>query len=197
MLRDNIIRSISLSDQWQGAWSDGTAYVISDLVEHNGSVYLATSNHTASSITEPGVGANWDSVWDLFASGGADGAPGADGIFTQCDKDVLEMEMEFKTSYLCYYKVLTYNPGKQLIDIDIYGDSTAGLLLFHKDLSYNAQKQLIQTDLTRLSDGALLTTIFTYNVSKQLISIERQGYCACSSSSSSTSSSSSSSSTQP
>jgi hypothetical protein len=201
MLRDNIIRSIaSSSPQWQGAWADGTSYVVNDLVEYNGSVYIATANHIASSTNEPEVGSGWTNVWDLFVSAGADGAPGADGvdgapgIYTECDKLIMEMEMEFKTSYLCYYKELAYNVQKQLITVDIYTDSTANVKLFHKDLTYNVQKQLSQTDLTRISDGALLTSIFTYDAQKQLISVERHGYCSCAESSSSSSSSISSSS---
>jgi len=299
MLRDNIIRSISGSSniQWRGSWSDGTAYIINDLVENNGNSYISTINHTSTINDEPGVGVNWTLNWDLFASGGADGsdgapgvdgadgidgesftwrgswsidttsylindvvynnrssyisisdhspsldtepgdgtswitvwnlmslggqdgidgadgipgAPGVDGIdgedgapgvdgtdgrdgtFTRCDQLILEMEMEFKTSYLCYYKTFTYDSSKQLTDIDIWSDSTANVRLFHKDFLYDSKKNLIQTDLTRISDGALLTSIFNYNSSKQLISIERTGYCSCSSSSSSISISSSS-----
>lgn len=99
--------------------------------------------------------------------------------FNDCDKSFLEMEMEFKTAYLCYYKDLTYNAQKQLTDVDIYTDATANVLLFHKDLTYNAQKQLIQTVLIRNSDGATLVSDFTYNAQKQLVSIERSGYCSC------------------
>jgi hypothetical protein len=207
MLRDNIIRSTSSSNiQWQGSWGDGTSYVINDLVEHNGSSYIALSSHVSTSNDEPGVGVNWETYWVLFAAAGVDGidgadgadgapgAPGQDGVYTRCDELILEMEMEFKTAYLCYYKEFAYNAQKLLIDIDIYTDTTANISLFHKDLIYNAQKNLIQTDLIRISDGAILTSIFNYNVSKQLISIERNGYCSCSSSSSSVSSSSSSSS---
>ena len=80
MLRDTTLRAIASGGvTWQGAWSDGTAYVINDLVEHNGSSYIATQNHTASPATEPGVGAFWTTNWDLLASGGAPGAPGPAG----------------------------------------------------------------------------------------------------------------------
>ena len=200
MLRDNIIRGAggTTDIQWKGPWGDSTSYIINDIVENDGDSYIAILNHVSTINDEPGVGVNWQLYWDLFVAGGTDGidgAPGADGVYTRCDELILEMEMEFKTSYLCYYKTLTYNASKQLTDIDIWTDSTANIKLFHKDLTYDAQKKLIQTDLLRVSDGALLTSIFSYNVSKQLISIERSGYCSCSSSSSSTSSSSSSSST--
>lgn len=126
---------------------------------------------------------------------GADGIPGqdgSDGIYTRCDQHILEMQLEFKTSYLCHYKTFTYNVDKQLTDIDIWADSTASVKLFHKDLTYDVDKNLIQTDLTRISDAVILTSIFTYDVDKQLISIDRSGYCVCSSSSSSSSVSSSS-----
>lgn len=81
MLRDNVIRSIaSSSTQWQGAWADGTSYVINDLVEHNGNVYIAITNHVASSTNEPGVGVDWETNWDLFLTGGPQGPPGTDGV---------------------------------------------------------------------------------------------------------------------
>ena len=256
MLRDTVIRGGGGSGSnldWQGAWVDGSAYVVNDLVENNGSSYIAIQSHVATSATEPGVGGSWETVWDLMAQKGADGADGADGVdgtdgtdgisfiwrglwsdsssyiindvvynngssyisisshdasfttepgdgtswtvvwdlmalkgtdgvdgaFDRCDKLILEMEMEFKTSHLCYYKDLTYNAQNQLTDLDIYTDSTATIRLFHKDFTYNVQKLLVQTDLTRISDGALLISVFSYDGKKNLISIERSGYCEC------------------
>ena len=202
MLRDNIIRGGGVTSNlvWKGPWGDSTSYIINDLVENDGDSYIAIAAHTSTFNDEPGVGVNWKLYWDLFVEGGEDGVDGVDGkdgvgAYTSCDKLILEMEMEFKTSYLCNYKEFTYDGNKQLSEVDIWTDSTANIKLFHKDLTYNAKKNLIQIDLIRISDGALLTSVFNYNASKQLISIERSGYCSCSSSSSSTSSSSSSSST--
>jgi hypothetical protein len=134
-----------------------------------------------------------------MAEKGADGADGADGVsgaYDSCEKLLMEMEMEFKTSSLCYYKEFTYNSSKLLTNIGIWTDSGKTTKLFNKDLTYNVSKQLIETELTRISDSATLTSTFTYNSSKQLINIDRAATnCSCSSSSSSTSSSSSS--TQP
>jgi hypothetical protein len=199
MLRDNIIRGGGVTSNlvWKGPWGDSTSYIINDLVENDGDSYIAIAAHTSTFNDEPGVGVNWQLYWDLFVEGGQDGVDGVDGVgaYTSCDKLILEMEMAFKTAYLCHYKTFTYNVSKQLTDIEIWTDSTATIKLFHKDLTYDVEKNLIQIDLTRISDGSLLTSVFNYNASKQLISIERSGYCSCSSSSSSTSSSSSSSST--
>ncbi|MBR9682642.1 MAG: hypothetical protein GOV02_03115 [Candidatus Aenigmarchaeota archaeon] len=196
---------------WRGQWSDSSSYIINDVVYNSGSSYISTADHNASFPTEPGDGTSWTTVWDLMAQKGDDGdqgpqgpdgpqgdpgpqgPAGQDGVFDRCDQLILEMEMEFKTSFLCNYKEFAYSAQKLLIDVDIYTDATANVKLFHKDLTYNAQKQLIQTDLTRISDGALLTSIFSYDAQKNLISIERSGYCSCSSSSSSSRSSSSSS----
>ncbi len=212
MLRDTMMRGIaSGAFTWEGPWVDGTSYITNDIVENNGSSYIAIQDHISSPATEPGWGVSWETVWDIIVQKGDDGDPGQDGdpgppgpdgdpgpdgqdgVFDRCDQLILEMEMEFKTSFLCNYKVFTYTQ-KNLTDVDTYSDSTANLKLFHKDFIYNAQKQLIQTDLTRISDAAILTSIFTYNASNNLISIERSGYCSCSSSSSSSYSSSSSSS---
>jgi len=196
---------------WRGPWSDSSSYIINDVVSNNGSSYISILNHSASFSTEPGDGTAWITVWSLMAEKGDTGdkgdqgdkgdtgdigpqgpagADGTDGVFDRCDQLILEMEMEFKTSYLCYYKEFTYNAQNVLTDLDIYSDSTLILKLFHKDFTYDVQKLLIQTDLYRISDGALLTSIFTYDIKKNLISIERMGYCECSSSSSSSRSSS-------
>ena len=65
---------------WQGAWVTSTAYAVNDAVENGGSAYIATSAHTSSASTEPGVGASWQTVWDLVAQKGADGAGTGDVV---------------------------------------------------------------------------------------------------------------------
>ena len=57
----------------QGAWDSGTSYVLYDVVDHEGSSYVATA---ASTNSEP-PNANWQ----LLASKGDDGADGADYIY--------------------------------------------------------------------------------------------------------------------
>ena len=54
---------------WRTAWATATAYAQSDLVTHNGNVYIATSGHTSGASTEPGVGADWGDYWDLVIRG--------------------------------------------------------------------------------------------------------------------------------
>lgn len=54
--------------EWRGAWSSATTYAIDDMVEHDGSSYIATA---ANSNNEPGVGS--PDVWDLVAQKGDDG----------------------------------------------------------------------------------------------------------------------------
>lgn len=54
---------------WRRAWATATAYAQSDLVTHNGNVYIATSGHTSGASTEPGVGADWGDYWDLVIRG--------------------------------------------------------------------------------------------------------------------------------
>lgn len=54
---------------WRMAWATATAYAKSDLVTHNGNVYIATSGHTSGASTEPGVGADWGDYWDLVIRG--------------------------------------------------------------------------------------------------------------------------------
>lgn len=49
------------------AWEIGNSYVERDGLEHNGSSYRAITDHTASALTEPGIGANWATVWSVIA----------------------------------------------------------------------------------------------------------------------------------
>ena len=65
---------------WKGVWSVGTEYNKLEAVHSAGSSYICTVAHTSSSDTEPGVGANWSSCWDLMAEKGAAGPAGLDGI---------------------------------------------------------------------------------------------------------------------
>lgn len=67
-------------DDWQGAWATATAYDKLAGVEHDGSSYICTTAHTSSAATEPGVGASWQSYWDLAAAKGADGAGTGDVV---------------------------------------------------------------------------------------------------------------------
>ena len=60
-------------DQWKGEWTTATAYVVNDVVENNGSSYIVTANHTSDASTEPGVGVDWETVWNLVAAKGAPG----------------------------------------------------------------------------------------------------------------------------
>jgi hypothetical protein len=46
----------------RGAWASGEDYVAGNLTQNSGS-YICTVGHTASAATEPGVGANWATVW--------------------------------------------------------------------------------------------------------------------------------------
>lgn len=46
------------------AWQTSLQYVTQETaVVHGGKIYICTSSHTAGSTTEPGVGANWATVW--------------------------------------------------------------------------------------------------------------------------------------
>lgn len=67
-------------DGWQGEWVTSTAYDKLDTVERGGSSYICTSAHTSGSTTEPGVGADWQTVWDLVAAKGQDGAGTGDVV---------------------------------------------------------------------------------------------------------------------
>lgn len=66
---------------WKGEWTTSTLYKVNELVYHvktghGQSVYVCTSEHTSGASTEPEVGGSWDTVWELYSEGGADGADG-------------------------------------------------------------------------------------------------------------------------
>jgi biotin carboxyl carrier protein len=52
---------------WQGAWATSTAYSVDDVVENEGSSYICILGHTSGASTEPGVGASWETNWELLA----------------------------------------------------------------------------------------------------------------------------------
>lgn len=66
---------------WKGQWQTSTLYKVNELVYHaktgyGQSVYICTVEHTSGASTEPEVGGSWDTDWDLYSEGGADGADG-------------------------------------------------------------------------------------------------------------------------
>ncbi|GAA2867545.1 hypothetical protein GCM10010837_18580 [Aminobacter niigataensis] len=61
-------------------WAAATAYEYNDGLVHDGTSYRCFVPHTSAASTEPGVGANWATVWEVTAAKGADGAPGAPGV---------------------------------------------------------------------------------------------------------------------
>lgn len=63
----------------RGAWQTSTAYVAFDRVENDGSAYVAIADHTSGAGTEPGVGADWETVWVLDCAKGETGDTGPTG----------------------------------------------------------------------------------------------------------------------
>jgi hypothetical protein len=54
-----------------GAWATSTAYDDNtagdgDVVSNDGEYYKCSDSHTSGASTEPGVGASWETVWDLL-----------------------------------------------------------------------------------------------------------------------------------
>lgn len=47
------------------AWATATGYDVDDYVANDDATYICTGNHTSGTSTEPGVGASWETVWDL------------------------------------------------------------------------------------------------------------------------------------
>ena len=68
---------------WRGQWLTATAYAVQDGVYNAGpgSSYICTVSHTSAALTQPGVGANWATVWSITSQGavGPAGPTGATG----------------------------------------------------------------------------------------------------------------------
>ncbi|WP_349366789.1 MAG: hypothetical protein ABL311_04700 [Nitratireductor rhodophyticola] len=67
-------------EDWQGAWATATAYDKLAGVENNGSSYICTTAHASDAASEPGVGASWQTYWDLVAAKGTDGTGTGDVV---------------------------------------------------------------------------------------------------------------------
>tara|TARA_B110000908_G_scaffold86704_1_gene103568 strand:+ start:229 stop:3081 length:2853 start_codon:yes stop_codon:yes gene_type:complete len=55
------------SDMGATGWADTIAYPVNCQVHHNGVVYISNAAHTASPITEPGIGAQSAVNWDVYS----------------------------------------------------------------------------------------------------------------------------------
>lgn len=62
--------ALGIALEWMGDWLTATGYDTQEAVANNGSSYICTVAHTSGASTEPGVGADWATVWDLIASKG-------------------------------------------------------------------------------------------------------------------------------
>ncbi|PWK65884.1 carbohydrate-binding protein [Aminobacter sp. AP02] len=54
----------------EAGWASGTAYEYNDGLTRNGTSYRCFVAHTSGAATEPGVGANWQTVWKVTAAKG-------------------------------------------------------------------------------------------------------------------------------
>ena len=55
------------ADMGRTPWETGFDYNTNTTIQHNGVPYSATSAHTSESSTEPGVGADWQTVWKKYS----------------------------------------------------------------------------------------------------------------------------------
>ena len=59
---NNFFATAGLWDFEEG-WVTATVYALNDVVAHNTGLYICKTSHTAGTATEPGVGADWTTVW--------------------------------------------------------------------------------------------------------------------------------------
>jgi hypothetical protein len=60
-----------------GSWQTPYSYYQRDALSYNGNSYICIANHTSYGPTEPGIGGDWQSVWEIIASKGAAGVDGS------------------------------------------------------------------------------------------------------------------------
>jgi lysophospholipase L1-like esterase len=58
-----------LAEKGGVAWMTGTEYAAGTMVSVGTVAYVASSAHTSAAATEPGVGANWETVWVVLSGG--------------------------------------------------------------------------------------------------------------------------------
>ena len=80
---------------WQGSWLTATSYALADGVKNGGSSYICTLAHTSGASTEPGVGADWATVWDVIAEKGASGSGSGDMVAANNLSDVANTATSF------------------------------------------------------------------------------------------------------
>lgn len=51
---------------WKGTWTTSISYSETEVVTNGSNVYYCKASHTADGSNEPGVGANWNSYWDIL-----------------------------------------------------------------------------------------------------------------------------------
>jgi hypothetical protein len=90
----------------------------------------------------------------------ADGAVTSEKLSDDAVSANLEMELEFKGAYLLNYKEFSYT-GPRLTLVEIWDAPGKTLQLFSKTLAYTGAR-LTSTVLTRISDGATLTSTYAY-----------------------------------
>jgi hypothetical protein len=65
---------------WRDVWALATEYFQNDVVRTSSANYIAKQRHTSEAASEPGVGADWEDMWDVyFVGGGTTGPTGPTG----------------------------------------------------------------------------------------------------------------------
>ncbi len=142
-------------DDWQGGWATATVYAELAGVENGGSSYICTTAHTSGAASEPGVGASWQTYWDLVAAKGADGAGTGDvsGPASSVDNRI--------AAFNGTTGKLIKDSGRTIDDfLLLSGGTLTGVLTFNKTLSASNLIQDWQQGYRLYSDntGSIGTT---------------------------------------
>jgi hypothetical protein len=52
--------------EWEGAWVLAATYVVGSLVSHGGSIHICLVDHVSAADSEPGIGVDTATYWDVF-----------------------------------------------------------------------------------------------------------------------------------
>lgn len=157
---------------WKGDWASGQDYYTanppsacsSDVVFNKGTAYIAILDHLGTSDDEPGVGADWETYWDIFveqpAEGGGTGNVVYRGVWAA---GVNYVEYDFVThlgsDYICTLANTADLGNEPDVDFDYNGGSN-WMLMSLGGTPTSQQEQLSLLDsigkqISGITDGVM------------------------------------------
>ena len=143
---------------------------------HNGASYICILSHTSGALTEPLIGANWATYWEVLAEKGADGLGAGDMLKATYDPTSINASAFNQDNMLDGVTNKNYTATEQSRLANTSGSNTGDQDLStytNQGNTFNGVSQLVQTDGTGklpAIDGSLLTGIASVTINNTLTS---------------------------